>query len=482
MKLADIVNGPWAITLPMFAEVQSIYATHMRGDKIDLKGVEARIGKPLAGPTRGYDVAGDVAIIPLDGVLAKRMNLLMSISGGTSTQQAGQAFQQALDDPSISAIILAIDSPGGTVDGTQALANQIFAARGQKPIIALADGVMASAAYWIGSAADQIFVADGTTTLGSIGVVATHTDVSGSEAQRGVKTTEVTAGKYKRIASAYEPLSADGRQSIQDSVDYTYSLFVNDVARNRGTTPEAVIEDMADGRLFMGEQALQAGLADGMSTLQELVARAQAGDFAPAGDPAEAIEAGVPFAANDVGPGAGENHLNNPQKEHVMDVATLKNEHPDVAAALIAEGRAEGAAAERDRIAAIEDVFAGYAGNDALLASLKADGKTTGPEAAVALLAAEKGKKADRLASLRADAADAAVTNAAAPEAGSEDDGDGKDDEGDGEDKYDARAVANIAARARAYQADQAAKGNKVSTAEAVAAVSAQLKEGRSNG
>lgn len=268
MKLHDIATAPWAITPEMFGEVQAIYSRHLRGEKIDLNALEAKIGAPLPGATRGYDVdQNGVAVIPIDGVLSKRMNLLSQISGGTSMALLASDIQQALDDPLVSTIILNIDSPGGTVDGTQQLANMIFEARGTKPIIALADGTMASAAYWIGSAADEVYAASQTTTVGSIGVVATHKDVSGAEASAGVKTTEIAAGKYKRIASQYEPLTQEGRQTIQDAVDYTYSIFVNDVARNRGTTADTVLENMADGRMFQGQQAVDAGLVDGIATL-----------------------------------------------------------------------------------------------------------------------------------------------------------------------------------------------------------------------
>ena len=96
-------------------------------------------------------------------------------------------------DPAVKAIVLSIDSPGGTVDGTDNLANAIFAARGKKPIVALGDGTLASAAYWIASGADQIFASDNSAKIGSIGVVATHEDYSRAEENAGVKVTEITA-------------------------------------------------------------------------------------------------------------------------------------------------------------------------------------------------------------------------------------------------------------------------------------------------
>lgn len=272
MKVIDVLDSPWAIIPEKLAEIREIYATHLRGEKIDVDSVLARLGKT---PGSGEDsfVQGGTAIIPIVGVIAKKMNLFTEISGGTSTQLIGQDFAEAMCDPEVHSILLAIDSPGGTVDGTQALADAVFAARGKKPIVALADGMMASAAYWIGSAADKVYTSGDTTAVGSIGVVAQHTDYSQREHAAGIKVTEITAGKYKRIVSDHEPLSVEGRASIQEKVDHLYSVFVENVARHRGVDPETVAEKMADGKVFLGKQAVKAGLVDGVSTQAAIVAR-----------------------------------------------------------------------------------------------------------------------------------------------------------------------------------------------------------------
>lgn len=272
MRILDVITAPWAIQPGKLKEIRSIYETHLRGEKIDLRGLEARIGEPLNNEQPGMEIINGVAVIPVDGVIAKRMNMLTKISGGVSTELVTQDVKKALADPSVKAIVLAIDSPGGSVDGTQELAQAIFNGRGTKPIIAYADGLMASAAYWIGSACDTVVMSGETAAIGSIGVVATHVDVSQAEKQRGVKTTEVVAGKYKRIASQYAPLSAAGLQTMQEQVDHVYSVFVNDVAKHRGVTPDVVLKHMADGRIFLGSQAIEAGLVDGFATLDGLIA------------------------------------------------------------------------------------------------------------------------------------------------------------------------------------------------------------------
>ena len=211
---------------------------------------------------------------------------------------------------------------------------EVLSVRDDKPICTLANGAMASAAYWVGSAADAVYITDSTTQVGSIGVVATHTDISKAQENQGIKTTEIFAGQYKRIASTYAPLSKEGRQTMQDQVDYTYGLFVNAVAKHRGVSAETVLNNMADGRIFIGQQAIDAGLVDGVSTLGALVQ--QLNHSRMGGNP------------QGVRPGRAGVAQPHPQpKGAAMPITReqLAAEAPDVLAAI----QAEGASAERQR-------------------------------------------------------------------------------------------------------------------------------------
>lgn len=271
MKILDILTSPWAIVPDKLYEIQEIYSTHLRGEKIDIAGIEAKINVAPEDDEKRYQVINNIAVIPLQGVIAKRMNLFSRISGGVSTELVGKDIKTVLADDNIKGIVLDIDSPGGTVDGTQELADTIFAGREIKPIVAYSDGMMASAAYWIGSAAHEIYISGTLNPIGSIGVVGTHVDYSAYEKKQGIKTTEIYAGKYKRIASQYQPLSKEGKQTLQDQVDYIYSVFVDEVAKHREKSSAKVLDDMADGRIFIGEQAINAGLVDGVSTFDRLI-------------------------------------------------------------------------------------------------------------------------------------------------------------------------------------------------------------------
>jgi capsid assembly protease len=282
LKVLDILTSPWAIMPEKLAEIQAIYATHLRGDKIDIKGLEAKLGQPFNNEQKPYQVIDGVALIEINGVIAKRMNLFSKISGGVSTQLLKRDFEQAFADPEVRAIILDVDSPGGTVDGTEELANAVYEAvqKEEKPVVTHVDGLMASAAYWIGAAADRIYINGLTAQVGSIGVVVTHVDYSKYEEKQGIKTTEIYAGKYKRIATEYAPLSDEGKQYMQDRVDYIYSMFVNTMARYRSEklqVPKDGVISWAEGRVFIGQQAIENGLVDGVSSLEDLITRLSKG-------------------------------------------------------------------------------------------------------------------------------------------------------------------------------------------------------------
>lgn len=399
MRLIDILSGPWAIRPEMLEEIWNLYSLHLRGDKIDLEQLRAETGLALNNQHKPYQVSDGVALLALDGVIAKRMNLFTRICGGVSTDLVGRDLAAALADREVSAIVMAIDSPGGTVDGTPELAEQVFRARSVKPVLAHSDGMICSAAYWIGAAAERVAISSDVVMAGSIGVVAKHVDISEAEAKRGVKTTEICAGTYKRIASQYEPLSAAGRQNIQEVVDHVYAVFVDAVGSYRGAEPGVVLERMADGRVFHGRQAIEAGLVDGVATLAETMDEARA-----LARTRNQRRAGVATASRTT------------TKEQIMDLTAFREENADAVAqieaeareglatadqvaeqieAARAEGRKEGAAAELARVAGVRQQL--IPGHEALIEQLAMDGQSTGADAAQAIVAAEKAQRTAQL-------------------------------------------------------------------------------------
>lgn len=368
MKILDILQAPWALPESHLHEIRELYFAHTRREKFDFKAWEAATGGEMRTP---YSVQNGVAVIPVQGVMVKAESAWNRFCGMTSSATLRADLQTAMEDSTVQSIVLWIDSPGGQVDGTQVLAQDIFAARGKKQIIAFADGMMASAAYWIGAAADQVHISSQTDMVGSIGVVAQHIDRS---AAAGGTVTEITAGKYKRIASENGPLTEEGRESLQSQVDRIYSVFVEDIAKFRGVSVETVLENMADGRIFMGSDAIDAGLADGVSSLPELIARLQSG---PLPNPRGAGVALEPETQKQGDP---------------MDIQTLKAAHGDLAEQLLAEGRREGASLELARIQGC--LNAALPGYEQIAQSKAFDGQSQPGDVALAILDAQRQTRA----------------------------------------------------------------------------------------
>jgi len=214
---------------------------------------------------------GGVAIIQCLGVLSQRVSFLQRILGGLSTDAITRQLQIFGQDPSIKSIILDIDSPGGELDGIENLAETIFGLRTSKRVIACINSHAYSAAYWIASAASEIVLSSSTAITGSIGIIALHKDISKMEETVGIKMTEIVAGKFKTIGSSHMPLDQDAKTILQTHVDYLYGIFIAAIAKYRGIPVDDVLQKMADGRIFIGQQAIDVGLASRIEPIGSIV-------------------------------------------------------------------------------------------------------------------------------------------------------------------------------------------------------------------
>ncbi|MEW6505513.1 MAG: S49 family peptidase [Chloroflexota bacterium] len=213
----------------------------------------------------GYAVMGDIAVIPIEGGLIYRG---YGWTWETSYLDIRKAFRAAMANPQVKTILFDIDSPGGEVAGVFDLSDEIYSARGKKPLIAMVNEDAFSGAYAIASAADQVFLPR-TGRAGSIGVIAIHVDQSGYDAKMGVKYTPIFAGARKNDFNPHEPLDDTARRIMQEHIDKVYGLFVATVARNRGMTEEAVMATEAG--IFVGDEAVRIGLADGVRTIDQVL-------------------------------------------------------------------------------------------------------------------------------------------------------------------------------------------------------------------
>jgi signal peptide peptidase SppA len=277
--LMAVTEELWALREDKLQAILDFLEVQASGAKFSAEEIEARITKQQEREVAQAE--GAVAIIPLRGVIANRMGMFDDISGGTSSEGFNRAFQGALRDNLIKAIILDVDSPGGAVSGAAEASAAVFAARGTKPIIAHVNATAASAAYWIASAADEIVVTQ-TGSVGSIGVLAVHDDVSGAMEKVGLKKTIIKAGERKVEGHPYAPLTEDVHARMQARVDAAYDMFVRDVARNRSATLDAVRNGFGLGGMVDAAEAIKEGMADRVATLEETLQRFGASQFGAA--------------------------------------------------------------------------------------------------------------------------------------------------------------------------------------------------------
>ncbi len=257
-------QAEWAILPDKLEQLGDVLNQFIAGENVAMDGEEQIATTTPTG----------VAVIPIVGTITKRAYGLGAMSGVRTTLDVQNDIQSALDNPAVSGIVLSIDSPGGTVDGTKELADFVQHARTIKPVVSYVDGLMASAAYWIGCQADSIVCYD-TAKAGSIGVVVMHQEAEKLEANLGVKTTFIYQGKYKVVGNQHEALTTEGKAYIQAHVDNYYSMFVDAVAQGRNIKQDVVIKDIALGSVFMAQDALELNLVDSIGNLNDAISLAR---------------------------------------------------------------------------------------------------------------------------------------------------------------------------------------------------------------
>jgi capsid assembly protease len=262
MQFVDI---PYAMASAPFADWRAVVAAALAGGPVAALSFGAKPQNKASG-------SGHVAVIHVGGILHKNPSDFLRKFGATSTSDIHDEFEAAMQDPNTHAVMLRIDSPGGTVDGSHALAEHIYQSRNRgKQVHAFVDGMAGSAAYWVASAAHRVYGATPSTHVGSIGIISQHVDRSAALGAAGYKVTELTSGPYKNAGSPNAPLSGDHKAELQKHVDELHSQFAGNVARNRGMSPAAVAK-VADGRVFLAGEAHKHGLIDGIKTFGEVLA------------------------------------------------------------------------------------------------------------------------------------------------------------------------------------------------------------------
>lgn len=254
---------PWAIWQPALDAILQVDAVH------------AQPGNDLWG-TR-YEVIGETAFVGLRGVVLQDSTLLgkylAGIFGATVLDQFKTDLAKALEDKAVSRIVLDINSPGGEAMGIEEAAGVIRKANAIKPVTAFVDGMAASAAYWLGSAAGRMVLSADSSQVGSIGVVLSVTDNRERDAKSGTRKYEIVSSQspLKRVDVATD----DGRSHLQAYADQFASIFLANVATYRGKDAEYVEENFGRGRMVFARDAIAAGMADAVMSRAEVLASAK---------------------------------------------------------------------------------------------------------------------------------------------------------------------------------------------------------------
>lgn len=207
----------------------------------------------------------DIAVIKVDGPLSYRSSADSIWWDEDTYDSIERAFNKCLADESVKGIVFDINSPGGEVNGCSDLADKIFNARGSKPygIAARTGGMMCSAAYWLGSSCEKVYTASNG-TLGSIGVLCAFTKIKESILETQVVVSDLSKNK------APNPDDPEGLKLIKEELNSLAEVFIDAVARNRGTTAEDVKQNFGQGGVFIGDKAVAANLADGVMSIDEV--------------------------------------------------------------------------------------------------------------------------------------------------------------------------------------------------------------------
>ncbi len=214
-----------------------------------------------------------VAVIPIEGeITTQGVKPALFEEGIPSSRDIAEAIRKADEDPNVKAIVVEINSPGGSVVATREIWQALKEV--EKPKVAYLREVAASGGYYVATAADYI-VADPNTMTGSIGVIAAFTNLEGLFEKIGVKVNVIKAGKYKDIGSPFRNMTEEERAMLEEMINETYQEFLSVIEEGRGSRLSPNWKSYADGRVMSGRQALQIGFVDSLGSLEDAVEKAK---------------------------------------------------------------------------------------------------------------------------------------------------------------------------------------------------------------
>lgn len=278
----------WAILPETFATLFEVLSLRAQGQQFTAEEIHARVGGRE--PRRDTMMAGPVAVLPIYGVLVPKADMFTEMSGGSSVERLQSEFMDAVEDENVSAIVLDVDSPGGSTDLITEFAATIRSARGSKPIVASVNPRAGSAAAWLAAQADEIAITR-SGEIGSIGVFGIHENISKMLEAAGVEMTVIASSKEKVETLPFVEFSEEAKAAAQARVDEMYGMFVSDMAKGRRVSAATVRSDFGGGRMLSAANAVKVGLADRIEGLDATVQRlSRRRAHAPVPEPPEVPE------------------------------------------------------------------------------------------------------------------------------------------------------------------------------------------------
>lgn len=268
--LSRVSRQPWAILPEKGNVIAELIMERMSGHRPTAEEIAERLGHKTA--ARQAVSGTRVVVVPIHGTIAHRADAFELSSGGTSCEWVTTVMNRLAADETVRAIVLDVDSPGGSTEGLKVAGDAIFAARQVKPIVAVSNSMMASAAFWLGSQAHEIVVEPGG-GAGSVGVFMLGLDYSKHLEKEGISVNLIKFGRNKVEGHSYAPMSDETRAQFQSEVDYLGVQFHEAIARGREVSVEQVAANYGDGRYYLAHEALAHGMVDKIATLDETIAR-----------------------------------------------------------------------------------------------------------------------------------------------------------------------------------------------------------------
>ncbi len=430
--LQEIAGQRWMMPPEILEEMQEI-ALRENLPFGDIEALQSKYGERLNG-AEYVQMRGDVAVLPIRGVLTQYAGSFEEICGAMSYETIARNMEVVRTDPKVHGVVLDFGTPGGNAHGVPELGGMIRRLSGEKQVVAYCGGMMCSAGYWLGAAAGEVVINE-IAEVGSIGVLS------------GLLKTDPKSRKM-RVVSTHAPYKVADGENPEDvrrlvaHIDHMEAVFIRRMAEYRGVTEDHVKQNFGQGGMLVGANAVAAGMADRLGTLEEVIADLQ-------NNKQQGGRMSKTFAVGELNREFLAEHA--PDLLASIEAEAREGVQPNAEA--LEAARKEGAADETRRVKEVLAVR--QLGHDKLLKKLAADGHTTAGEAALAVLEAEANSQTEYLENAEKGALKKPVETVAG--AG--------DNLGGGKVEMDAK---ELGTKAKSYKAKVEAEGRTISTAEAV--------------